>query len=133
MEITTTVANGKVPVTILRLNGNFDANTADDFNAAANKAMQAGAADILVDMTDVPFMSSAGMRSLHWLYTTLHPAASEDEKKQVFAAISAGVYQAPHLKLLHPSPRVVEVLKVAGMDMYIASFKDEHAAIAAFG
>jgi anti-anti-sigma regulatory factor len=133
MEIISTVANGKVPVTILRLQGNFDAASAEDFDAAAHKALQAGAKDILVDMSGVPFMSSAGMRSLHSLYNTLHPPASEDEKKQIFAGISAGTYKAPHLKLLNPNARVTEALKLAGMDMYIPSFTSEQAALAAFG
>jgi anti-anti-sigma factor len=132
MEIKTETKQGKVAVTVLRLQGNLDASSSDFFSGTTNQAIQNGAKDILVDLSGVEFMSSAGLRALHALYTQLHPVGSAEEKEVVYKGINAGTYEAPHLKLLKPSRKVEEVIKLAGLDMYLKSYQDEQQAIAAF-
>ena len=131
MEIIVSQAKGRVPVTIMRLKGDLDYLSADDFDAKARKAVENGAKDILVDLSGVAFMSSVGIRSLHQLYDLVHAGESE-EKKAVYKGILSGTYKAPHLKLLNPNQRVFESIKLIGLDMYIDIFKDEPEAIAAF-
>jgi len=132
MEITSSTLQGRVPVTVLHPLGNLDASTSDEFSAAAEKAVTGGAKDILVDLSDVPFVSSAGIRALHTLYNALHPAGSGQDKEAVYKGISAGTYAAPHLKLLHPNKKVSEALKLAGLDMYLKMYDSEQEALAAF-
>jgi len=132
MEISTTLVQGQVPVTVMRLSGTFDASSSDTFDAEADKAVQGGARDFLIDLSGVGYMSSAGIRSLHKLYSALHKADADSDKKAVYEGVSAGTYAASHLKLLKLTPRVMEVLKVTGMDMYIAVFQDEAQALASF-
>ncbi len=132
MEITTTHLMGRAPVTVLHLKGDLDASTSDAFSAAANQAVAAGAKNILVDLTEVPFLSSAGIRALHGIYTLLHPVGSEQDQADVYQSISAGSYAAPHLKLLRPNRKVEEVIKMAGLDMYLKSYQDEAEALKAF-
>jgi anti-anti-sigma factor len=132
MEITTSTVQSRVPVTVMLLQGDLDANSADAFNAAVAKAVEDGAKDILIDLSAVPFLSSAGIRSLHALYTLLHPGGSEQEKDAVYKGISAGTYAAPHLKLLNPPHKVEEVIKLSGLDMYLKMYNNEAEALAAF-
>lgn len=132
MEITITQFTGQVPVTLMHLKGDLDASTSDAFSAAADQAITAGAKNILVDLSEVPFLSSAGIRALHGLYTQLHPVSSEQSQAEVYQGISAGIYAAPHLKLLHPNRKVEEVIKMAGLDMYLKSYQDEAEALNAF-
>lgn len=132
MEITVSTVQARVPVSILRLKGDLDANTADQFSAAALQAIQNGPKDMLVDLSQVPFMSSAGIRALHALYTTLDPIGSESEKDAVYKGINAGTYSAPHLKLLKPNKKVDEVIRLAGLDMYLKPYNSEEEALAAF-
>ncbi len=131
MEISVSTAQGRVPVTILRVQGNLDAANADEFNAAANKAVKDGALDILLDFTQVQFMSSIGIRSLSMLYDLLHPG-TEHEKDAIHSAMRANTYTAAHLKLLNVNPRLRSTLDFVMMDRYLEMFTDEQAAIASF-
>ena len=131
MEIIISQAQGRVPVTIMRLKGDLDYLSADNFDAQARKLVENGARDILVDLSGVAFMSSVGIRSLHMLYDLVHADESE-EKKAVYKGVLSGTYKAPHFKLLNPTRRVHNTLTTVGLDMYIDIFKDEQEAIAAF-
>jgi anti-anti-sigma factor len=132
MEITASTVQGKVPVSEIFLKGDLDASSAEAFNDATAKLVEGGAKNILIDMSGVPFMSSAGIRSLHALYISLHPTGSEGEKDAVYKGISAGTYSAPHLKLLNPNKKVTEAIKLSGLDMYLKIYHNEQEAVEAF-
>lgn len=132
MEITTSTVQARVPVTVLQAKGDLDASTIGAFTAVANQVVEGGARDILVDMAGTPFMSSAGIRALHNLYTRLHPSGTQAEQDAIYQAINAGTYSAPHLKLLKPTRKVEEVIRLAGLDMYLTIFPSLEEAVAAF-
>jgi anti-anti-sigma factor len=134
MEITTSTENGRVPVTVIHFSGNLDSYTANIFQAEAEKIIQGGARHILVDLTHVPFVSSAGFRALNSIFNqlrALNPDAnlSEDE---VLKGVSAGTYSSPHLKVLNLSREAKHAFEMAGFDMYIEAFTDLKTAVSAF-
>jgi len=131
MEIIISKAQGRVPVTIIQLKGEFDYLSVDDFDAEAKKVVESGARDILIDLSGVTFMSSVGMRAIHLLYDQVHDV-EPGEKKAVYKGVMAGTYKAPHLKLLSPTNRVLESLKLIGLDLYIDIFDNKQEALAAF-
>ena len=49
---------------VLRLNGHLDTNTAPDAETALNEIVSGGGSSILVDFTDLEYISSAGLRVL---------------------------------------------------------------------
>jgi anti-sigma B factor antagonist len=132
MVITTVTATGRVPVTILRLKGNLDASTYQQLEDYALDAMKSGAKDLLLDLSDVHYISSAGLRALNSLYQRLHPDESISSMQVVGQGVRDGTYQSPHLKLLNPSQRVREVLSLAGFDMFLDIHDAEPDAINAF-
>jgi anti-anti-sigma factor len=132
MQIDTSKIQGRVPVIIVHLVGDFSTVGAQEFDEAVEKILSTGAKDLLIDMSGVPFMSSAGLRSLHKLYNKLDSADKGGDRQAVMKGISAGTYKAEHLKLLSPNKRVVETLQMSGMDMFIDVFSDQKKAIAAF-
>jgi len=132
MEITFSQAQGRVPVTIMRLKGDFDYMSADAFDREARRAVQNGATNFLIDLSEVPFMSSVGLRSIYTLYDLVHPVKSEREQKAVHMGVTSGTYKAPHLKLLKPADRVHESMKFVGLDLYVDIFFDEPEALSAF-
>ena len=73
MDIILANLNGKVPVTALRLNGDFDSSSYKDFDQVAKNELDTGAQYFLVDFSNVRYMSSAGIRSLNALYKQLLP------------------------------------------------------------
>jgi len=131
MEINVSTVQGRVPVTVLRLKGDLDANHASQFDSAADEAIKNGARDILLDFAGVQFMGSIGIRSLSRLYDLLHPG-TEAEKAAVHALVRAGTYKAPHLKLLNPQSRILNTIQMVSLDAYLEIFSDEKQAIAAF-
>ena len=119
LEISVTQVQSRVPVTVMHLKGDFDSAGCDVFDSRSQEIVAAGAKDVLVDLTHVPFVSSAGIRSLHRLFYQLHPEGSEEYKRIIDEGIRKGTYKAPHMKLFNPSPRVFNLLEMMSMDMYI--------------
>ena len=134
MEIKVSTENGRVPITVLHVDGNLDASSYQKFQSAAKKLIDEGARYILVDLAHAPFVSSAGLRALHTLFNELrsrNPDANLSDE-QVKKGIRAGTYKSPHLKLLNLSPETKAAFETSGFDMYIDTFTDLKAAIASF-
>jgi anti-anti-sigma factor len=132
MQITSSKEQGRVPVIILHLTGDLNTVGSEELDEAAQRIIATGAKDLLIDMSGVPFMSSAGLRSLHKLYNQLDSGDKGGDHQAVMQGISAGTYKAEHIKLLNPNKRVVETLKMSGMDMFLEIFIDQKKAVAAF-
>ena len=130
MDVTVSQAQGRVPVTILRIAGAVTDNR--ELEAHAKAAYDAGARDILLDLTDVPYMATAGLRALHAIFTLLRADTPAESDQATKAGIAAGTFTSPHLKLLKPSAYVLEVLKVAGYDMFLEIHNDINQAVASF-
>lgn len=134
MEIKVFSENGRVPVTILHIDGDIDSSNYQTFQNKAEELIEAGARYFLIDLAHSKFVSSAGFRAINALYNKLraiHPdenLSDEDVKK----GISAGTYKSPHLKLINLSEDVMSTFEMAGFNLYIESFTDQKEAIASF-
>lgn len=128
MEITVSQEKGRVPITVLHVNGDVNSNTAGELEQRAQQTVTAGAHDIILDLTGVPYMSSAGLRVLNQMFKWLEP----ETEAEVGTAIAAGSYKSAHFKLVNPSARVREVLSMSGFDMFLDIQKSVPDAVAAF-
>ena len=134
MEIKVFTENGRVPVTVMHVDGNIDASTYEAFQAKADELIKGGARHILVDLAHAPFVSSAGLRAIQTLFNTLR-AMNPDENlsdNEVKKGISAGTYKSPHLKLLNLSDETKAVFEMSGFDMFIETHSDKATAVASF-
>lgn len=134
MEIITSTENGRVPVTIMQIIGNIDSTTHDAFTLKANELIHDGARHILVDLSQSPFISSAGLRAIHGIVKklrVLYPDTdlSEAEYKK---KIGTGAYKSPHIKLLNLSQGTYTAFTLSGFDMFIETYTDKATAIASF-
>ena len=128
MDIAVSQEQGKVPVTRFILSGPF--NSDELLVEKAKAAYAEGARNMLIDLTAVEYMSSAGLRALHMIYMLLRDTSETGGK--VNEGLRTGTYHAAHIKLLKPSRLVKEVLKTTGYDMFIDSYDDLKAALNAF-
>lgn len=134
MEIKVSTQNARVPITILHVDGNIDSSTYQSFQSRAEELIRDGARYLLIDLTNAPYVSSAGFRALHQLFNQLrslhsdYSGSGEDVKK----GISAGTYKSPHLKLLNLSKETKTTFEMSGFDMFIEAHDDVKAAIASF-
>lgn len=134
MEIKVSTEHGRVPVTVLHVDGNIDSATYETFKAKVDELINGGTRYILLDLSHVPFVSSAGLRAIHSIFNqlrSLHPDAnlSDEAVKQ---GIAAGTYKSPHLKLLNLSKETRTAFELSGFDMFIDTFTDRKEAIASF-
>ena len=134
MDIKTYTERGDVVVTVMHVDGNIDNSTYEAFQSKADELIDSGAHFILVDLSHVQFVSSAGMRALQHIYERLRSRypnsdiSDEDVKK----GIREGTYKSPFLKLLNPSKESAKTFEISGFDMFIEIFTDKDTAIASF-
>ncbi|MFT3896011.1 MAG: STAS domain-containing protein [Anaerolineales bacterium] len=134
MELKISTENGRVPVTVVHVDGNIDSNTADQFKATADDLIKNGARYFLIDLSHAPFVSSAGLRTLHNIFNALRSINPDSNLSdaEVKKGIAINTYKSPHLKLLNPSKETETTFKLSGFDMYIETFTDLKTALASF-
>ena len=134
MEIKVSTENGRVPVTVLQVEGSIDSGSYEEFEYQADKLIKEGARYILVDLAKAPFVSSAGLRALQHIFKQLHslhadPNLNSEDTKQ---GIRTGTYKSSYLKLLNLSPEIRTAFEMSGFNMYMETFNDLETAIASF-
>jgi anti-anti-sigma factor len=129
MEITVSTEQGRVPATILHLKGDLDASSEQAVVARARELAEQGARHLVIDLTEVRYVSSAGVRALSAIYMLLRPAG---EEAAVLQGLRDGTYTAHNLKLLSPNKAVHTVLTTTGLDMMLEIHPDLASAVAAF-
>lgn len=129
MQVTVSQEQARVPVTVLRVKGNIDSSTYEQFEASAKQAVQSGAKDLVIDLTDAPYMSSAGIRVLLSLFNQLHNVKEIQTAEQT---VLSSNFKSPHLKLAGVAPHVLDVLKTSGIDEFLNIYKTSKDALAAF-
>ncbi len=132
MEIKVTQENGRVPVTVLHLNGDLDSSSYEQFEALAQQAIANGACYMLLDMTKVPFMSSAGIRAIYKIFTWLRNLPDGEDEERLKTGLRDGSYKSRRLKLLNISNPVQKALATAGMDMFLEIHHNEKEAVNSF-
>jgi len=134
MEIKSFTENGRVPVTVMHVDGSLDSSTYEAFQAKAEKLIHDGARYILLDLSHTNFISSAGFRAFNKLFNdlrALHPDTNLSDQ-EIKKGISAGTYKSPHLKLLNLSDDAQTTFKLAGFDLFIETFTDLKTAVDSF-
>ncbi len=132
MDITVSQQQGRVPVTVFHLKGDIDGSNYDQIQSQIDQAVNAGAHDVVLDLTGVPYMSSAGIRLLNSAFHRLRGNLPQESDEAMKKGIRDGSFKSPHLKLVNPTPRVREVLKMAGLDMLFEVQPNIPAAVASF-
>ncbi len=134
MEITVSTSTARVPVTIMHIRGDIDSVTYQEFETLANNLVTSGARHILVDLTESRFVSSAGLRALHRLFTALGKFDSELQTGDALTTgrFTNGMKKSPHLKLHNLSAETKTAFNLSGFHLFIETFNDKQTAIASF-
>ena len=119
LTISTESMQADVPVTVFRLRGWLDAQSEEQLLVAARNAHDDGARYLLIDMTDLDTLTSAGMRALQKVYQIFTPR--EDQ------------FKVAHLKLCNAPPQIYNVLGITGFLQNIPMYESQGAALESFG
>jgi anti-anti-sigma factor len=119
LTISTEQMQADVPVTVFRLRGWLDAQSEEQLLEAARTNYDNGSRYLLIDMTDLDTLTSAGMRALQKVYQIFTP--KEDR------------FKVAHLKLCNAPPQIYNVLGITGFLQNIPMYESVDSAVQSFG
>jgi anti-anti-sigma factor len=136
MQIDISTHQGSVPVHVVQPHGDLDgSNYTELIDFVQNRYME-GDCDYVVDLTDVPFISSAGLMAIHSLALMLRGEATPDIEAGWSALKSAdrsrGGGIQTHIKLVGLNEGVAETFDKVGFTQFFAIFPTVPDAVASF-
>ncbi len=102
-------------VTLVEVGGRIDSMNANELGEALTQAIDGGHTQLVLDLANVDYMSSAGLREI--------VSALKSVKK---------IPGSGDLRLAQPSPRVREVLEMAGLDTIFQIFSTQAEALGSY-
>jgi anti-anti-sigma factor len=136
MNISIVQKQGRVPVTILQLAGKLDGSNFTQLIDEANECYLDGVRDLLIDLSQVTFLSSAGVAAIHQVAMVFRgqPVMEAESGWASYHAIdrdrASGVQS--HVKLLSPQTGVTEVLDISGFSSLFEIHSDLDTAVSSF-
>ncbi|MFM8428029.1 MAG: ATP-grasp domain-containing protein [Chloroflexota bacterium] len=117
-----------VPICAIQAVGDLDNSTYEEFQSQVLQEIKAGMRYVLLDFSQVRFISSAGVRAVFKIAKTLsakneNPASKNSQKEG---------FKSPFLKIVSPSPNVLSALQVMGLHMSLEIYGDRNEALASF-
>lgn len=109
LSITSSPAKGNPDVTVFHLNGKLDASGEDVLCERARQAFDSGVKSLLLDLENLQYISSAGLRALHNIFQMCTP-----REEIIQARKNDELYKSPYFMLAGASPEVYSVLNLAG-------------------
>jgi anti-anti-sigma regulatory factor len=136
MQVNFSKQEGRVPVTVMKLAGNLDASNYAEVIARAQNAYDEGARNLLIDLSEVPYVSSAGLMALHTTALTFagHSMKSKESGRPISRSVNAQNEKAVrlHVKLLSPQPAVEQVLEIVGLKQFLDIYTEFETAVQSF-
>ena len=128
LEITSSQIQGERPVTILHLSGHLHGNTEQQLLDRARQAREDGAQYLLLDLSGLEVLSSAGLRTIHRIFNLFTPPRDAEIIRQH----GEEPYKSPYFKLVCPNPDIYYVLNIAGFLQNILIYNNMEEAVNSF-
>ena len=107
-------AQGRVPVTIFRLQDRVNLGNFVELEEAAKESYDTGTRDMVLDLGQTVSLTSLGIRAI----VIIHKMISTDGGK--------------HVKIANPMPYIREMLDISGVTQYIEIYDTVDEAVASF-
>ncbi len=118
LKIVSEQKQARVPVTVFHISGWLDAQSEAQFLETARLAHDEGARYLLIDMSDLDTLTSAGMRAIQMVYQIFTPPGED---------------KMAHLKLCNAPPQIYNVLGITGFLQNIPMYENMESALETFG
>ena len=128
LNITASQIQGEVSVTILHLSGHLHGNTEQQLIDRARQAYEDGSTHILLDLSGLEILTSAGLRAIHNIFNLLTPQSDVTVIRQH----GEEPYKSPYFKLVCPNPDVYYILNIAGFLQNILIYNNMDEAVNSF-
>ena len=136
MNISVSQAQGKVPVSVIKLDGQLDGQNFQELISKAQELFRAGEREFLLDMSDLTYISSAGLVALHSVALLTRGEELPDMEggwsayRSMGRSSEAGIQK--HVKLLNPRSEIMGVLDMVGFSHVFEIFTDREEALNSF-
>lgn len=136
MNISVSQVQGSVPVTVLKLDGQLDGQNYQELISKARELYSAGARDFLLDLSDLTYISSAGLVALHSVALLARGEELPDTEsgwsayRSMGRSAEAGLQR--HVKLLNPRSEIMNILDMVGFGNVFEIFTNPEEAVNSF-
>ena len=137
MNISVSQAQGNVPVTVIKLDGQLDGQNYQDLIAKAQELYKAGSRDFLLDLSELTYISSAGLVALHSMALLSRGEELPDTEggwsayRSMGRSSEAGLQK--HVKILNPRSEVMGVIDMVGFNNVFEIYTNLDEALKSFG
>ena len=136
MEIIISQNQDSPQISVMKLRGALDGNSYEYFITEAEKLYDTGTRNLILDMSELSFLSSAGLAALHRIARVFR---GEDRStfEEGWGALrtmgndrKSGLQE--HIKLLKPSEKIQAVLDTVGFKAFFEIYTETQPAMASF-
>lgn len=129
LTITTSNMQGEVSVTILHLNGHLHGDTERQLLDQARQSREDGATHLLLDLSELEVLASAGLRAIHNIFNLFTP----QQDVETIRRHESEPYKSPYFKLVCPNPEIYYILNITGFLHNILIYNNLDDAVKSFG
>jgi len=120
LTITTSQIQGDVSVTVLHLKGHLHGPTEGELLDQARQANEDGAKHLLLDLSELEVLSSAGLRAIQNIFKLFTPQSDLELMNQH----GEEPYKSPYMKIVCPNPQIYYIFNIAGFLQNILVFNN---------
>ena len=136
MEINVSKFQDNTPVTSMQLKGDLDGSSYEKFITEAQNLYDAGTRNLILDMSELTFLSSAGLAGLHRI-ARVYSGEDRSTMEEGWSAIHAMGKERDsgfqnRVKLLNPDQKIKDILDTVGFLTFFEIYTDVNPAIASF-
>jgi anti-anti-sigma regulatory factor len=137
MNILVSQKQGSVPVTVISLDGRLDGQNYQELIAKGQELYNSGVRDLLLDLTNLSYISSAGMVAFHNIALMLRGETppSPEQGWSAYRSMGRSSFASggqEHFKLFNPQPEVEHILDMVGFNTIFKIFSDLDEAVNSF-
>jgi len=128
LTVSTSQIQGDVSVTVMHLKGHLHGSTENLLLDQARQANEDGAKYLLLDLSELEFLSSAGLRAIQNIFKLFTPP----EDMELMRQHGEEPYKSPYMKIVCPNPKIYYVFNIAGFLQNILVYNNLEEASSSF-
>jgi len=129
LTINTSQIQGDVSVTVFHLEGHLHGPTEQELLDRARQAFEDGSKHLLLDMSELEVLSSAGLRAIQNIFKLYTP----QDDVEVMRQHSDEPYKSPYFKIVCAKPEIYYILNITGFLQNIFIYNNLEDASNSFG
>lgn len=131
MEINVSYHQANEPIAIMQVIGGLNGSNFMQLTDKAQELFMNPARYLLIDLSEVDSISSAGLSALHKI-ALLYSGAQQQTQQGFNPELTHSSNARKYVKLLNPQTDVEKTLEIAGFKLFFKVYRDLESALASF-